>query len=330
MEQLLLLQEIEPIFKPHLSNSTTNVWGCDWGSGYFHVWKDGNYIKLMPQAFASLDFAIAGDVVVIENAHMQPKKESLAQVFTFDELMQIKETSIRKKISIRLWFHSQTPKWRAMLGMGDKSDAVDAETIARIIEHRGITDLQYFNPRNAYPDRIQWAHGQVKDMNETLNIARFDYLLNTVPCVCEYNKRGKHGSQHIGWRLRGPHDPINQDILKWFYGKTSFKQGISLWSALVDWDGNPRMYDSRQPGIKFVMNELLRMRPNHFMGGVARSNLMHHGFRNVAIKALGTRAEKLKLHQFSPSQREKWLALRQRYRKAMVVTLHDMQTFLNS
>jgi hypothetical protein len=330
MEQLLLLQKDEPIFKPLSSFKITNLWGCDFGSGYFHAWRDGSCIKLMPQDFASLDFANPGDVVIIENAHMQPKKESLAQVFTFDELMKIKETAVRKKISIRLWFHSQTPKWRAMLGMGDKSDAVDAETIARIAQRRGIIDLQYFNPRESYPERIQWAHEQVNDMNETLNIARFDYLVDTVPCVREYNNGGKRGSQFIGWKKRGAHDSISCDINRWFCGETSFKQGISLWSALVDWEGNPRMYKGKQPGIKFVMNELLRMRPNHFKGGVARSNLMHHGFRNVAIKALGTRAEKLKLHQFTPSQREKWLALRQQYRRAMVAALHDMQTFLNS
>ena len=90
------------------------------------------------------------------------------------------------------------------------------------------------------------------------------------------------------------------------------------------------MYEGKQPGIKFVMNELLRMKPNHFRGGVARSNLMHHGFRNIAIKELGTRADKLRLHEFSPAQHAQWLALRQRYRKAMVATLHDMKAYINS
>jgi hypothetical protein len=69
----------DPIVQPIYAGDS--VWGCDWGSGYFHVWRDGNYIKLLPQDFASLRFAAAGDVVVIENAHMQPKKKSLAQVF---------------------------------------------------------------------------------------------------------------------------------------------------------------------------------------------------------------------------------------------------------
>jgi hypothetical protein len=57
---------------------------------------------------------------------------------------------------------------------------------------------------------------------------------------------------------------------------------------------------------------------------------MHHGFRNIAIKELGTRADKLRLHEFSPAQHAQWLALRQRYRKAMVATLHDMKAYINS
>ena len=320
------------IDEPHIEpiHAGDIVWGCDWGSGYFHVWRNGHCKKLLPKDFASLDFAAAGDVVVIENAHMQPKKKSLAQVFEHHELVQIKETAMQKDVSIRLWFHSQTPKWRAILKMGDKSDAVDAETIACIVEHRGIENLQYFNPTESYAPRIEWAHRQVDDMNETLNIARFDYLADTVPCVHMYNKKGRYGSLHHGWRKRGEHAPINRDVSEWFYGEESFRQGISLWSSLVDYDGNPRMYEGKQPGIKFVMNELLRMKPNHFRGGVARSNLMHHGFRNIAIKALGTRAEKLRLHEFSPAQRAKWLALRQRYRRAMVTTLHDMKAYINS
>jgi hypothetical protein len=182
MTQSLLfsLNAEAPIVRPIYAGDS--VWGCDWGSGYFHVWRDGNYIKLLPQDFALLKFGAAGDVVVIENAHMQPKKKSLAQVFEHQQLVQIKQTADQKGVSIRLWFHSQTPKWRAALNMGDKSDEVDAETIARIIERRGIEDLQYFNPRESYPPRIEWAHRQVVDMNETLNIARFDYLADTVPC----------------------------------------------------------------------------------------------------------------------------------------------------
>jgi hypothetical protein len=90
-----------------------------------------------------------------------------------------------------------------------------------------------------------------------------DYLAHTVPCVYKYNKEGRHGSQQIGWRVRGAHSLISRDVFKWFYGKESFRQGISLWSSLVDYDGNPRMYEGKQPGVKFVMNELLRMKPSY-------------------------------------------------------------------
>ena len=90
MTQSLLFSLVAaaPIVRPIYAGDS--VWGCDWGSGYFHIWRDGNYIKLLPQDFALLKFAAAGDVVVIENAHMQPKKKSLAQVFEHQQLVQIK------------------------------------------------------------------------------------------------------------------------------------------------------------------------------------------------------------------------------------------------
>jgi hypothetical protein len=86
----------DPIVQPIYAGDS--VWGCDWGSGYFHIWRDGNYIKLLPQDFASLRFAAAGDVVVIENAHMQPKKKSLAQVFEHHQLVQIKQTAKQRGV----------------------------------------------------------------------------------------------------------------------------------------------------------------------------------------------------------------------------------------
>jgi hypothetical protein len=58
---LFSLVAAAPIVRPIYAGDS--VWGCDWGSGYFHVWRDGNYIKLLPQDFASLRFAAAGDVV---------------------------------------------------------------------------------------------------------------------------------------------------------------------------------------------------------------------------------------------------------------------------
>jgi len=311
-----------------------SVWGCDWGSGYFHVWRDGIYKRLKPEDFASLDFAATGDVVVVENAHMQPQTiKSLAQVFTIEQLFQIKDVATTKSIDIRLWFHSQTPKWRDMLNMGEKTDEIDAQTIARIIAKRGIVDLQYFNPRVCYPPRIRWAHEQLDDMNTILNAARIDYKAAICPAVKEFFTVANRQTQFKVWNLYGEHSAITTDINKWFYGFES-RSGISLWAALVDWNGSPREYNGQQPGVKFIMNELLKMKPNHFRGGVARSNLMHHGFRNLAIKHLGTRntgkANKIKkLCEFTDAEQSKWLNLRQRYRKAMVCTLHAMKAYLN-
>jgi hypothetical protein len=336
MEQISFLPEPAPMPEPQPIHTGQRVWGCDYGSGYFHVHCDGTYKKVLPDQFAALSFAAAGDVVVVENAHMQPKVKSLAQVFSFEQLVAIKSEALRRDISIRLWFHSQTPKWRAMLGMGDKSDEVDAKTIYQIIQHRGLDGLQYFNPRQQYPPRIEWAHEQLVDMNEWLNIARCDYQSKNCAAFMLYIKEGRPAVVRtmLQNRITGTCSPdLYKDCSEWFLKSQGAKKnehiyGLSLWAAFVASDGTTRKFNGQMPGVKFVMQELLRQRPNHFKGGTARSNIMHHHFRNLAIAELGTRASKTRLHELEPREKEKFLVFRRRYRKAMTTTLHAMRKYL--
>lgn len=344
MEQISFLPEPEYTPEPEPIHIGQRIWGCDYGSGYFHLHCDGRYIKVTPDQFAALSFATAGDVVVIENAHMQPKARSLAQVFTYEELAAIKTEAERRDIAIRLWFHSQTPKWRAILKMGDKSDEIDAKTIYSIIQLRGLDGLQHFNPRSGYPPRIQWAHEQIKDMNLWLNNARMDYAAKNCAAFHLYFDKARPAIQTM--LLRNQTDKkisidLYQDCTKWWivpghWLPNEHKNGLSLWAAFVASDGTTRKYNGMVPGVKFVMQELLRQRPNHFMGGVARSNIMHHSFKNEVIAHMKTRKKKTKeddktilpLHEYTPQQLEQFLAFRHRYRKAMTITLHAMRQYL--
>jgi hypothetical protein len=344
MEQISFLPEPEPTPEPEPIHIGQRVWGCDYGSGYFHLHCDGNYRKVMPEQFAALSFASAGDVVVIENAHMQPKARSLAQVFTYDELVAIKTEAERRDITIRLWFHSQTPKWRAMLKMGDKSDEIDAKTIYSIIQHRGLDGLQHFNPRSSYPPRIEWAHDQIKDMNLWLNNARMDYGAKNCAAFHLYFDKARPAIQTMLLRDQANKKisiDLYKDCTKWWiapghWAPSEHKNGLSLWAAFVASDGTTRKCKGQIPGVKFVMQELLRQRPNHFMGGVARSNIMHHSFKNEAIAHVKTRKKKTKeddktilpLHEYDQQQMKMFLALRRRYRKAMTTTLHAMRQYL--
>ena len=337
MNQLSLLspEPEDEVLRQTDPTSSETIWGCDYGSGYFHCFN-GKYLRLKPSQFASLDFANEFDTVVIENAHMQPKHRSLAQVFTQQELEAIADKAALRNIEVRLWFHSQTPKWRKMLDAGDKSDEVDAKTIYEIIRRRGLTDLQWFNPKPNYSPRVQWAHEQIDEMNYILNMARIDYEIQSCPAVQIYNDRmngARVRSLHFAWNTHGHDATICRDMTNWFLGPDQFRQGLSLWAALVRWDGSPREYNGSQPGVKFIMNELLRQRPNHFRGGVARSNLMYWGFRYEAINHLKLRVNgkiDKKLHELSPQQQAKWLEHRRRYRKAMVCTLHAMKLFIEN
>jgi len=329
MSQLSLIPE--PETQRVLIANGPSVWGCDYGLGYFHCYRDGIRRKLRPQKFAALQFAQPGQTVVIENAHMQPKRKSLAQVFTIEELFQLKATANRRNIQILLWPQSQTPKWRAKLQMAEKADDVDAELMSRIVQVRGIEGLQRFSPRGEYPLRILWAFDQIADMNEMLNTARIDYESDKCPAVVKFQKLARHKTLHLCWSMYGVHTRETQMIMRRFYGENTFKQGLSLWSALVDWDGAPRLCNGSAPGVNFVMRELLKMKPNHRRGGVARSNIMHYGFRNEAIKSMrlrvGGKVSKT-LADFNDREHEQWLALRRDYRQTMKLTLKAMQEYL--
>ena len=328
MQQSLFSLEPEPA-EQRLSGDT--AWGCDYGSGYFHCFN-GRYLRLRPEQFASLDFADDFDTIVIENAHMQPKRRSLAQVFEYDQLAAIADTAALRNIEIRLWFHSQTPKWRSLLEMGEKSDETDAKTIYEIVRKRGLEGMQYFRPRPKYPPRIEWAHQQVDDMNDILNAARIDYESDKCPAAHLFNTKGRHGSMFMAWNMYGAQSNDCKDISRWYLGDDSRRSGLSLWASLVDWHGLPRAFNGQQPGVKFVMNELLKQKPNHFRGGVARSNIMYWGFRNDVIKHLGTRVGgkiDKRLHELKPNEHAKWLKHRRNYRAAMVKTLHAMKRYIN-
>lgn len=329
MSQLSLLSE--PETERVLTGNGPSVWGCDYGSGYFHCFRDGLRRKLRPEQFAELNFATAGQTIVIENAHMQPKRKSLAQVFTIEQLKAIKARSDQQDVKILLWPQSQTPKWRNILQMAEKADDVDAELMSRIASVRGLIGLQRFNPQDDYSPRVLWAFKQIEDMNEILNAARIDYESGKCPAVVEYQKTARHQTQFLCWKLYGVHSRETQMIMRRFYGENSFKQGLSLWSALVNWEGKPRLYEGRMPGVNFVMQEILKMKPNHRRGGVARSNLFYHGFRNEAIKELrlrkGGKVRKM-LSEFTEQEHRQWLALRRDYRQAMKLTLKAMQEYL--
>lgn len=75
--------------------------------------------------------------------------------------------------------------------------------------------------------------------------------------------------------------------------KTSLKDGLTtiytIGATIYDVDGNVMTrYENKIPGWGFVKRFVLSSSPNHRRGGVARSNLWFHAFRNYVIRATGT------------------------------------------
>jgi hypothetical protein len=79
------------------------------------------------------------------------------------------------------------------------------------------------------------------------------------------------------------------DSINWFLhpDKLAFNAGsagnapMSLFVAVYDSNGNRRLYKNKPAGINRIMRHILQQKPNHFRGGVARSNLMYHNHRSI-------------------------------------------------
>ena len=65
-----------------------NVWGCDIGNTMWFVSKNGTFDSKIPlSSFLLLSFCDDGDLVLVENAHMQPQKESGTTVLPLCRVM---------------------------------------------------------------------------------------------------------------------------------------------------------------------------------------------------------------------------------------------------
>lgn len=330
-----------------------NVFGCDFGSSLFHVCRNKDlktYEKFEPNQFIQLPFANAGDIVLIELAHVQPQKTdpnssiSLSQGLTYENLLTLKEASERKGVVFRLVPHSLTPRLRHEFFPGqDKSDQIDAAVIGHFYDIYGLDGLQHFQPKppNTFSPSQELAFKIKAETDAVLNYFRGhagDYTaLKKVRVLSDYlndNKKIVNGR----WGMFA--DNYDWAILfeKWIAGRSKGAKKMkdasensvfaSLWVCVYAVDGslrvNPRT--GKPLGINFLWKQVLGNRPNHFRGGVARSNLMYHGFKT---RVLPKRLQKVNGQKVALSKtnknRQELNELRREYSAVCKTTLRKIQ-----
>lgn len=339
--------------KPKTQVIQKNIIGVDYGSGAFHVTSsiDQNlHEKYCHEAFLSLNFAKKGDVIVIENGHLQPRNETLkvsrAQPYTFNELKILKENADKKGIEIRLFPQSQTLRYRStFFPEQTKSDKIDAQTLGLAALQIGTEFLQKFKPRpsGAWTSFEKWTFDQLRDMNEILNQYREcpEIASNFCPCISLFEKQyfEIYKSFENQYSQNKFSSNVYNDAKLWLLsskrkiGESSSSVLIALWCSLVDWEGDLRLFQGEKLSVNKTWSQLLQNKPNHFRGGIARSNIWHWGFK---AGVLGTEFHQKNLPNGrlpkDPTDEHyiKFQDLKTRYRHACKAVLRSMQVVCKS
>jgi hypothetical protein len=287
----------------------------------------------------------ADEMLIAEDAHLgRPRtKKSLAQVYTAEELQDFYRQAYSLGINLRLFSHSQTPKARAQAGFNEKTDEVDAQAIYAYLQQQP-TVLQSLKrpPKSFVAEQWREAGWEFKDeTNIMLNVARrFEYnvdgdeitafiltsldrLASMVPDEAKeifgLLHRKKNGSFYALNSAKGP----------------QLSKLYTLAALLLKENGSLRLRPDtgKPPGIGWVMRTQIATTPFHHRGGIARSNVMHWGFKNYAMSKMVTRkagpaGKVLSHYDFTPAQTEQFRSLRKTYIQAQRTMLSAMKSLL--
>ena len=260
-----------------------------------------------------------GSVIVSENAHLGcPRKGlSLSQPFLEEELRTLYKSLEEKEITLRLFPEKLTPIARDLAGFKEKTDANDVRAIYFYLsEFNQRINLKKPNPDFEPTQKIEEGWEWKDQTNSVLNYAR------------AYMKKDKKGN----WKkaeyenpddmiMKFIHDNIDEirsrmsDTARSVFRLQELKQerknsdtfGLNAYkdakpaslytiaATLLNFDGTKRIRKSTGDiaGWNFINRHVLCNTAYHQRGGVARSNLKHHGAKNYIAKKQDNKLEKI-------------------------------------
>ncbi len=315
-----------------------NIWGCDLGQNSWYIQKNGEEhsreIRTVEE-FLELDFCFKGDLIIVENAHLQTQKDggSLAQPYTFDQLEALAKTADQKGAQIKLVPHCLATKIRQVAFPGaEKADELDCFAVAWHLFRCDASELQPFKPKpyDQFSNSRNYGFDIKKNMDDTLNKIR-NYKRSSLNNVSDIAYLSRLLDSKYFFALRAAVESEGgqaaKDAMAWILSEMTDKDQnvtlLSLWVALHNEDGTLRTFPwSEKPlGLNYVWKEPLGNRPNHFRGGVGRSNLWHWTFRSIVN---GNMRRKVAFDIDTPDRLE-MIELRKRFRKACFLVMREMQ-----
>lgn len=312
---------------------------ADYGGLSWHVHDVTNdsFQELSEPDFLALDWLPHGSTLVVENAHLGvPRTElSLAQVYTGEELLKLYSDLEAKHCKLALFPQGLTPKAREMAGVEYKSDRDDLIAIAWYINNVLKGDISSLRKPPASfetPRRVEASWTFKNETNAILNVARrFKYqkaddhiaaLVNSDEFLTSFanslSPNGRHFF-HLTEDYQSKKTPG-----KWNKNAARTSRLYTTFALFMKPDGSMRKRPDTNdlPGLNWLKRYALNMGPFHFKGGIARSNLKWHAFRNEAISALGTRnagpgGKVLSHYAFSPAQQDDFRQVRKSFMRAL-------------
>ncbi len=276
---------------------------CDIGKNFTHVYnpQSKNYYKIEHSDFIRLNIPELSDGVdlVIEDAHLRSQEEnSLAQAFTIDQLIQLKNISVEKENTIRTFPQKVTPKARKIASLEnpdliEKTDQNDVESIAHYLINfpNAFRALKEFNPStlSEHERRSSHIYADRNSLTEDSNTARNEkYGIKTSydDAVTKWIKKyisilafrlDNDTREFAGLELNSKGNALKPGLLNYTSDKLKFIYGV-VNTILDPKTGKPRVRSDNglPPYWKYAKQVYFGITPYHMHAGVTASNYKYH------------------------------------------------------
>jgi len=295
----------------------------------------------------------SGIQVISEQAHLGVPRRGLskAQPFVDQELLAFYKKCKTSNINLRFFPQGQTPRalmyYRQKHNLSEedfeKNDYNDPKAILELLQD--FPNISLAKPKESFdgdPVREE-SHDLLKDINAHLNYARSE----------NYSDPNDNCRAWINNNIDLFHSHLSETALNVFgLTDSTFKRGerkgkvntnnpnfkmtqfYSIIAFLIDYDGKKRVRPSTNNlcGIYYIKKYLLKSTAFHFRGGVARSNLYHHGIKNYVKQSFKAKGFDLPLHnqrgRMNKDQDDFFKILRSQYNQSIIEVLRLTKTLL--
>lgn len=322
------------------------LYTADWGGGYWYVHSEHGDFRFDKDEFASMNWIDADSYLVVEYAHIQVprKKESLAQVYTAEQLCNLYDTAQERNVQC-LWFPQHlTARVRAEAGLdSDKQAGEDAADACALYDFVRKEPVELHKPRYSFEpsDYRQAVHLFKRETNIILNWGRshknyetasddyFRFVGKDDACrklLLDANIGAFESSKKRPVKLA--QDVADKSVLS-AINSMSMTQFYTAASLVVDPCGHERQREDTEamPGVCWLMRNIVATTPFHHKGGLARSNFYFHGVRNYCSVPTGLKKPKnKKMHEFTSDEKQVFRKKRQDYMKAIKWLIKRLQS----